>query len=116
MRATGNKSGPDKHRLMHTQESTLYTQHASCMHTSAEAPFNGLDLDDRALTRGECWRRELHSARRQLASGSEILEGLEVHLHLVFLIIARPLIVIGQLSTCLQGTGSTASVPHTVTH
>ena len=33
MRATGNKIEPDKHRLMHTHESTLYTQHVSCIHT-----------------------------------------------------------------------------------
>jgi hypothetical protein len=38
MRASGNKIELDKHRLIHTHESTLYTQHATCMYTSAAAP------------------------------------------------------------------------------
>ena len=87
------------------------------MHTGAEAPFNGHDLDDRALTRGECRRSQLHGVLRQLTIESEPLEGHEVHLALIH----RPhhvyhVIASGQRSTCLQGTGSTESVPHTVTH
>jgi hypothetical protein len=101
---------------MHTHESTLYTQHASCIHTSAAAPSNGHELADRSLARGECRRSQLHSARRQPTIASEHLEvrGVDLVLHHC----ARLLVwsAIGQRSTCLHGTGSTESVPHTGTH
>ena len=88
------------------------------MHTSAEAPVNGLELVDRALTRGECRRSQRHSARRQPTIGSELLEVLDVHLVLIITDRdwTRERIASGQRTTCLQGTGSTESVPHTDTH
>ena len=115
MRATGNKIDPDKHGLMRTHESTLYAQHVSCIHTSAEAPLKGHELENRILTRGGCRRSQLHSVRRQPTIASEHLEVREVDVVLHY-DINLVWIAIGQRSTCLQGTGSTESVPHTVTH
>jgi hypothetical protein len=102
---------------MHTHESTLYTQHVSCIHTSVAAPFRGGragDLGDRALTCGQCRTSQLQSARWQPTIVNESLP-LEVDSVLICGI-PLPKVAIRQRSTCLQGTGSTESVPHTVTH
>ena len=103
--------------LMYTHESTLYTQHVSCIHTSAAAPSNGHELADRALARGECRRSQLQSFRRQPTIANEHLEVREVDVVLHYAI-TLVWIAIGQRSTCLKGTGSTESVPHcyTLTH
>ena len=69
------------------------------------APCNLHVVDDRALTRGECRRSQLYSARRQLTSGSEYVEG-GVDLVLVSRITVKTLLA----STGLQGTGKTESL------
>jgi hypothetical protein len=107
MRQLETRSNLTKHMLMHTHESTLYTQHASCIHTSAAAPSNGHDLADCAFARAGCRRSQLHSVRRQPTTASE---HLQVRGDLV-LHCAKPR-VLRQRSTCLQATGSTESVPH----
>jgi hypothetical protein len=99
---------------MHRHESTLYTQHVSCIHTSPVAPLNGHLLKVRSLARGECRRSQLHCVRRQPTCGNEKLQGCH---ELVFISgVILVWMAIGQRSTFLQGTGSTQSVPHTVTH
>jgi hypothetical protein len=83
---------------------------------SAAVPSNGHDLDDRTLARGVCRRSQLHSVRRKPTLGNATQQG---YYDLVLQYgIRLPCIVAGQRSTCLQGTGSTESVPHcyTLTH
>jgi hypothetical protein len=86
--------------IMHTHESTLYAQHASCIHTSAEAPSNGHELADRALARGECRRSQLQSFRRQPTIASEHLEVREVDV-VLHCAIALVWMAIGQRNTGL---------------
>jgi hypothetical protein len=84
-----------------------------------EAPVNGLELVDRALTRGECRRSQRHSARRQPTIGSELLQENELHhaLHHTANVIPRLLVDMasGQRSTCLQGPARQSQC-HTQVH